>query len=75
MLAVILAMILNYVSLSVLVCIRKIVVCLLSGVLMRLHGDIAHGTQCLAHRECSVLAALVVMNLQSLNNEAACARV
>lgn len=47
--------------------------CLLPGVMVRLHGDIAHGTQGLANQECSVLAALVIMNLQSMNNEAACA--
>ena len=46
-------------------------VCLPSGVIIRLNGDVAHEAQCLAHREVSVFAAAVVMNLPSLNNEAA----
>lgn len=46
--------------------------CLLPGVMMRLNGDIAHEVQCLGHRKFSTMpAALVVMNLWSLNNEAA----
>lgn len=71
LLAVILAMILSFESLSFLVCIRKIVLCLLPGVMMRLHSDVAQRAQCLAHCEFSVLAAVVAMNLQSLNNGAA----
>lgn len=47
-------------------------VCLLPGVMMRLNGDIAHEVQCLGHRKFSTMpAALVIMNLWSLNNEAA----
>lgn len=38
---------------------------------MRLNGDIAHEAQFLAHRKLSMLAALVLMNLQSLDKEAA----
>lgn len=45
--------------------------CLPPGVVIRLSGDVAHEAQCLAHCEVSVLAAVGIMNLPSLNNEAA----
>lgn len=45
---------------------------LLPGVMMRLNGDVAHEVQCLGHRRFSAMpAALVIVNLWSLNKEAA----